>query len=332
MTISPPSVIAESGLSDARDSAEMLGMMMELTGSELDYARPRAVEFNSGLTGTRVHFTTGSGRNLTNGVVLAVEMGDGAADGLAMVLMLSSDYQSIEIEQSVAPMVETFRFIEADEAGGSSGGVKGILGIGGSPSPSDDEIVLSLDLTGDVESQSEVVIEALQDIDLIGTTGELLHSEEVLTTALTGELAVFNETRTREYSDFVIAALISYRPASDFGLCGFLSHMQGNPGSQDAAPLVYVGANEAYRLTVLQSGDVEEEFEIYESDEEYDFYSPHHLIMVVRDGQLTVFIDGVSELRDVELLYLPDAGERVSAGAALDNSCVMTDYWVYGVE
>ncbi|MBE2268615.1 MAG: hypothetical protein IAE80_10335 [Anaerolinea sp.] len=324
MTVSPPSVVETSTLSDAADTDELIDMMIDILAEQIDFERPRSVEFDSGLTGTRVYFSTGSGRDQTNGVIVAVDL-----DGRIAILLALGDPDPVDLLDSITPLIDTLRLGGGGKAGG---GLSGQIRIGGGGGTSGDLELTAYD-PSDIGSQWEAIVGELEDLDLIGTRGELLHEEEILLSATTEGMDTFSQTRTSEYHNFVIGALISYRPSNDESLfCGFLSNVAGNINSSDNIPLLFVGAGSDDSLIVLEGGEGDDDVEFFAADETYDWYDPVHLVMILNDDVLTVFVDGQPAITDYGLTFPPDEGTRVSAGVNLDSSCVMTGYFVYGAE
>ncbi|MFN8377892.1 MAG: hypothetical protein U0452_04400 [Anaerolineae bacterium] len=174
-------------------------------------------------------------------------------------------------------------------------------------------------------------VEAMQAHGLIGQEGELLWENAFVTTALGGPTYLPDESEST-YPNAAGGALLSFRPDDPNYICGILARTIGTSQPEQA---LLVGVDSAnYLLLVDLDNNREDSPTVTDMQTGVDFYGPQQINFVLRDNRVTVWVNGVLTLEDVPV-QLPEPNARGEAvpsysGALLQNSCVMTDAWVYG--
>ncbi len=310
-----PTTLEADGLLTARNNTtgEVLDAFLPLM--EFEFDEPEDLASSSRLDGVRADFSRASLRDadLESAFVVALDVDD----EIIVVIAFSRQLEMDELEDAVFDIARTFEFGDFEPT---------------NPPLVQTRIETDLpDLTqaaggGDSERTYRKAIAELEDLDLIPADGELLLNEELLSSGFQEGLTLY-EDDPFEGAEFVMAALISFRPVSDEDvLCGLLSRVTVDRRGREEASL-FVGFDRDSQVVAFESerGNDERHETIIESG--IDIYSPNHLLVVVRDETLTAFLNGIPIIDGWELEQ-PLADETLF-GTYMDPSCVMTGQWVW---
>lgn len=181
------------------------------------------------------------------------------------------------------------------------------------------------------DATPQSVLSELIALELVTDDGDSQAEVDFLSTAETGEFYLPEETES-QYANVAGGALMSFRPAEENAICGFL--VRGVLDEGELEQVLFIGVDTAYTGLILDYPSFEDPEAPYVTQAEtgISFYEPHYLTYVLRDGLLTVWVDGSPILADVEInISDPEQGESAgNIGAQLERSCVMTSFWAYG--
>jgi hypothetical protein len=136
----------------------------------------------------------------------------------------------------------------------------------------------------------------------------------------------------RPHLDYIIAGELNFRPSEteDIESCALLSRIQTT--GQYATSFMLVGFTNEGEPFFVDTPDESSTPTIDISSDEFDLEEPHHFIIVVRDDELQVFIDGELALESDELS--PREG---TYGIGLNTTgfgarCEVNNLWIYELD
>lgn len=305
MVILLPSLLeAQNALTARVDSADELLDNLLNSSSSLEVEDPEPIESPleeiAPVSGLRANLTEGwlSERNLADGYLLVIELDD----SFVVMLIGSSNVTGRLLDGQVFLLVSTFEF--------------------GSFEPTEAAVRENREAAG--------IIDTLREKELVPSGGELLISEDFLASGSEGLFELF-EGAPYTGTDFVLAADISFRPFEGVPpYCGLLTRVEPSGRGTDG-PGLFIGWDADSQVVLYDNDDPPPQGDlIVEEKTPVDIYSPHRLIAVLVDGELTVFVDGASIIEG-EKLKLPRLTEdETFFGLSMNPSCVMTSVWVWG--
>lgn len=196
-----------------------------------------------------------------------------------------------------------------------------------SRSKDDDETPSSLE-NYDLDWQDAV--EELQDLGLIGTGGSLVFLEN--SAFFTGQGYFFTPLgRSNPYADIVMAAEIEFTNSTlaEYEECSLLARLVDS-GGQTVNTYLQVGIdNEAFVFYFDTEGD--EDTQIYEFTEtNLDLKNPIHLLFILQDEMLTVYVNGELTFDKVETNDERSGTYGIALlGKGRDARCDGSNIWVY---
>jgi hypothetical protein len=305
--IFPPALLESGGLVPTKSAVTLLEDFIVRGNDNFTFKEPEAVEE---LSAARADFDIHleSFVETTSSFAVAVYNDELAA----MLLCYGEEIDPDELEQLV------FAIAQSMEVGtfARHGDVSGEL-----PTLTDY-------LTGEIENEWTQAIAELERLDLIPEEGTLLLNEPMLFSALESGLIVYEESAS-EYSEFVMAGLISLRPLNegDFVFCGLTTFLSGD--KDDPSGFLMVGPTSEDEIVVLESHASSDEPHFIRRESPVDFYSPNHVLYIVRNQQVTVFVNGEAIIEHWPISFEPE--QTVYAGTNMEPGCVMTSVWAYGL-
>lgn len=310
LLISPPNVLVDVGLLDEINPSPetLMDDFMALTGEQFEYQEITEFELDSGQKALRSDFTSDSEgfASVTAAFLVAVEVND----TFVLVAALGEGVNAETLETAAYTIAGTFRYGEFARPGEVTGELP----------------TLQHYIGEDLDSGWEEAVTELESLGLISEGGELVFAEEWLVTAMNPGLSI-DEDSASSHRNFVIAALISFRPEDGNAVCGLLARVTLGE-DDDLASFVFVGVTPNDSLFVLESGG-DEEPRVFEAETGVRFHDPQHLLAIVRDDHLTVFVNGEGVIENWPLERAV-AADDVLVGTNLESSCVMTSVWAYG--
>jgi hypothetical protein len=190
-----------------------------------------------------------------------------------------------------------------------------------------DALVLE-DAFGDAED----AIAELEDLGLISDEGTLLFEEEMMGSALNST----EMPETYEGGNIVMAALISWRPVEgvdgEYFVCGLIAQSPTDDMDSTKGAMLIVGfdSDSAVAMVEFDLADVDNSiFDVAET--EVNIHDPQHILMIVQDDTLMVFVNGELLVED-NTLEMTTGTDEFFAGYLLDPGCVMTGVWAYSFE
>lgn len=177
--------------------------------------------------------------------------------------------------------------------------------------------------------EAEETMQALRENELVPPGGSLLLSESILRSGSSGAFEVFAEAPFRG-SDFVLSADISFRPFEGVPpYCGLLARLE----AESDGPGLFIGWDADSQVVIYASDDPPPKGELLiEQPTSVDIFTPHRLLVIWLDGELTAVVDGEPVIED-QRLRLPELQtEETFFGMAMNPSCVMSSVWVWGWE
>jgi hypothetical protein len=177
-------------------------------------------------------------------------------------------------------------------------------------------------------------IAELQTLMLVSEGGEVIYDHDILMSGMQEGFTI-DPNSASGYDSVAMAGRISLRPLQEgaFAICGLVSRASGS-ASDDLSDFLIVGPTADGRMIALENDASADERHLIERESPVDFHDPQHVLYIVREKRLTVFVNGEALIEDWPL-RLPDEGDDVSyetlyIGANLDPGCVMTGVWAYG--
>ncbi|MBL8155424.1 MAG: hypothetical protein JNM70_14665 [Anaerolineae bacterium] len=305
MVILLPSQLEASNVLTARvDSAdELLDNLLRTSGGlEVDDPEPieSPLEDIAPVSGLRANLTQSwlRERDLADGYLLVIELDD----SFVVMLVGSSNVTGRMLDGQVFLLVSTFEF--------------------GSFEPAEPAVREN--------REAAEIIDGLRGEEIIPSGGELLISEDFLASGSEGLFELFENARYTG-TDFVVAADISFRPFEGVPpYCGLLTRVEPDGRGTDG-PGLFIGWDADSQVVLYDNDDPPPRGDlILEQKTSVDIFTPHRLIAVLVDGELTVFVDGESIIEG-ENLRLPRLTEdETFFGVSMNPSCVMTGVWVWG--
>jgi hypothetical protein len=305
--IFPPELLENGGFIPTRSAVTLLDAFIERGSGDFTFEEPEAVE---GLSAARADFEIHieSFIETTSSFALAIY-----SDELAtMLLCYGEEIDPDELEQLVFAIAQTMEVGTFAHVGDVSG----------------DLPVLTDYATGDTEDEGADAIAELERLELIPEGGTLLLNEPLLFSALESGILVDEESAS-EYSEFVMAGLISLRPIEegDFVFCGLITFVTGN--TDDPSAFLMVGPTSEDEIIVLESHASDPEPHFIRRESPVDFYAPNHVLYIIRDQKVTVFVNGEALIENWPISFEPE--QTVYTGTNMERGCVMTGVWTYGL-
>jgi hypothetical protein len=172
-------------------------------------------------------------------------------------------------------------------------------------------------------------IDEMIELGLVTEDGELLETNEMMSTSITGDFNLPDDSMNT-YPNVAGGALVSFRPAEGSFACGFAIRFEAQ--GPTIQRVLFAGITPDNQVIVLDDVGGPEEY-FFDLPRDIDFYNPHFISYVFRDGLLTVWVDGEPVVTNLELAppAVNEDGEAPESqtGTILQNSCVMTSHWVY---
>lgn len=176
------------------------------------------------------------------------------------------------------------------------------------------------DYAGDLDD----AIFELEDLELIGKEGfQLLNNLQPVIIGQGDWLVWLDGLRGRLYfGDVVIAGTLDFQPADERGEenCTLMSRVD----YLESGHSLYVGLNNDGNVFYNDSSGFDDEAEL-----ELDLSKPHHILLIVADDRLTVFVNGELIFDQVEV---DERGGGYALGMSGNESatrCETQDVWVY---
>jgi hypothetical protein len=329
LVIFPPNGLDGSRLLDNRIE-EVMENVIDFTSDGLSYEDEiEEVELDSGREALRVEIDevlVEGGENLAfeSSFLLVTEVEDSFAAILSISFRSVNDRELTEVVYTIADSFEIGRFDPPGE-----GGQKG---EGDVPNPNVGDLPTLRDY-GKMRQNTadwQAVIAELEDFDLIPRQGELLYTEELLSTSMNGVYTEDNAVGSRS-ADVVMGAVMSFRPPEEENICGFVARSTFDRRGRVEASL-YVGVNAENEVILMETGPDLEEPNTFAIESPVDFYSPNHLMFIAYDQMVSVWINGVPFIAEFELLQDNADFEEVFVGTDLQMSCVMSAMFAYAIE
>ncbi|MBE0690454.1 MAG: hypothetical protein IH587_10085 [Anaerolineae bacterium] len=204
------------------------------------------------------------------------------------------------------------------------------------PGPEDDYSDITeayQDYSGEVDD-AESLIEGLSGIGLIEGDGELLFTTHTATEFL-GDSGHGEAT----YVNYAMGALTSVRelPDGTLGICTFITRGIGNieGGIEQAVGVILTSDDQIRILELVPNRSTPRTTSAdYPESGSATLYSPHYVLVVVKDDTVSVWIDAQLYIDSWELENeLPEDGEYAEPVLTTVNpepGCVMTSLWGYG--
>jgi hypothetical protein len=304
LTIWTPIYLENIELLDAAtDSAEELAEDFITFFETLDLGDPEPYEAALfPLEGIRADFSQSwlNERNLTDGyvVVLAID------DRYVIVIALSSGINDVGLDAQVELLAATFETGDFEPTSPATG--------------SNEEVA--------------AFMEGLVDDDWVPRGGDLLLYEEVLQSGSEGLNTLFDDMPYTG-TDFVFSAVISFRPFEGVDLyCGVLSRVEPSRSGRDE-PGLFIGWDADSRVVAYATDNPPPDGDLLLRERtSVDIFTPHTLLALYVDGELTLVVDGEVEV-ERETLDVPRIrADETFFGLNMNPSCVMTEFWVWGWE
>lgn len=314
-----PLVLERDGFRAAKyQPADLINIYMNRLGdrTEVDESAPFA-ERNDLLVAHYIMHDDNSGAT-GEGLILVMTL----ANSYVMVDIAADDLASKDLELTITELVDTFTINEA--------ALRVQLLADRLATLNDDRLTLN--------GPWEEAIATLAEHGFIATGGRRVLAEDMLMSAF-DEGANFDLDSEHPAGDFVIAGTISWRvmQEGDFVVCGLLSRItELDTDSLFDSDFLMVAPTSDDMVLIAENEGRAEEPRIVLEESPVDFTVPHHLLYIVRDQTLTIFVDGELLLENLSLTLPTDDNdpryETVYAGTLLTTSCVMTNVWAYAVD
>lgn len=305
MVVLLPSLLEAQGILTARvDSADELLDNLLSSSSSLAVDDPEPIksplEDIAPVSGLRANLTKSwlSERNLIDGYLLVIEL----EDSFVVMLVGSSNVTGRLLDAQVFLLVSTFEF--------------------GSFEPTEP--------AGRENREAAGIIDTLRERELVPSGGELLISQDMLASGSEGLFELF-EDAPYAGTDFVLAADISFRPFEGVPpYCGLLTRVEPSGRGTDG-PGLFIGWDADSQVVLYDNDDPPPKGDlILEEKTSVDIFTPHRLIAVLVDGELTVFVDGESIIEQEKLKLPRLTKDETLFGVSMNPSCVMTSVWMWG--
>ncbi|MBZ0302549.1 MAG: hypothetical protein K8J31_22580, partial [Anaerolineae bacterium] len=314
LVITPPDVLNQMVLVPAEEDAQetLIDSLAGAFDENFSFAPSEPVP---GLNALRADFAATTLPDATSAFIMVVELDE----GFALVLAIDQSDDPAAFEQTVIAIAQSFEVGTFARAGDPTGQLP----------------ILALYQPGNDEVEWSDAIAELERLDLIPPGGALLYNQSVLIGAVQDGL-IFNPDSAWDQVDVVMAGRISLRPKedADFAICGLVSRTTG-PATDVLSDFLIVGPTSDGRIVALENDASANERHLIERASPVDFHDPQHILYLVRQNRLTVFVNGEALIEDWPLqLPGPDDAtlyETVRVGTQLDPGCVMTGVWAYGL-
>jgi hypothetical protein len=173
-------------------------------------------------------------------------------------------------------------------------------------------------------------IAELQDIGLIGTGGTLVFNER--TAFFNGQGSFYTPlARNSPFRDIVMAAEIDYTASNALELetCAIMAGVQTNGGSTTNTYLEigFTNAQDFYVLDLVNG----EAMTIEVLQENVNLNVPHHVLAVIQDGLITVYLDGELIADAIPMEERAGTYGIALSGKGVGASCRGNNIWVYQV-
>lgn len=176
----------------------------------------------------------------------------------------------------------------------------------------------------------EDAIAELQDLGLIGTGGSLVFEED--RAFFTGQGYFFTPLgRNAPHADIVMAGQIEFTSASttDYEECALLARVV-DEGSDTVNIYLQVGINNDEDVFYVDAGGTEDTFLYQPIPARLDLSEPHHILFILIDESLTIYVDGELYVDRAEINDERTGTYGIALGGAnRDSRCEGTNIWVY---
>lgn len=284
---------------DARNAERAIDQLIDNNaGTEFEFEDPFEIEL-MGEEAWRVDYTSPG----FTGFSIAFEFDDNV---LLLDAGVFDDRLRSRDEDDLLEVIATLR--PADEDSGSSGG----------------DVI---ETAADLEAGDDIVDELI-DLDLVGDDGDFIFEEDEI------EEDTEDLPESYEGGNIAIGAVISYEQPDDdeYYVCGFLAQSTTDDMNEEEGALLITALDrDGFLVTFdLDIADIEgSNFEAHEAD--FDIEDENHLLMLVENDEVAVYINGELVLEGWELDFSAGDDERF-AGFIADMGCTMTDVWAYAWE
>jgi hypothetical protein len=303
-TVWSPIYMENAGILTSRtDSAQELleDFVTDFEALELDDPEPYEPNLFP-LEGVQANFSTSwlEERGLIDGYILALEVDD----SYVMVIALSSGIGGTGLDAQVELLAATFAIGEFEPTSPAT-------------SPADDVTAF---------------MDGLAEDDWVPPGGDLLLYEAALQSGPEGQYTLFEDSPYTG-TDFVFSAVISFRPFEEADpYCGVLTRVEPTRSGRDE-PGLFLGWDADSRLVAYATDDAPPDGDLLLRERtSVDIFTPHTLLALYVDGELTLVVDGEVEV-EREALDLPRIrADETFFGVNMNPSCVMTEFWVWGWE
>ncbi len=317
ITIMTPATLDFIGgsLLDAKSAKEVMSAFIASAGPGFTFGEPVKVVLPSGTVGYRAALTVNNetGNSVAEGFALTVPV---SADAFAIIYGIPTGMDEADLKMLVYQVAESFEVGEFVVPGAVTGNLPSLRLIGAGGSADD----------------WRPAIAELRRLDLVPAGGEAVFGEDMRIYGLQPGLYIDPDSSS-EYQDFAMAALISLRviQPDDLVLCGLMTRVTQTKADNLNTFLV-VAATESNTILVMNRYTPAADPFVYETGPvAANFHDPQHLLYIVRDNELTVFVNGEAVIEALPLPIMPPSTEPVLAGVNLDRDCVMTGIWAYGL-
>ena len=238
---------------------------------------------------------------------------------------VEDDRLSRNEEQLILEVLSTLQPIDS---GRQSGGTRGEpRDITGGTRDTGDGLVLE-----DAFDDAADAIAELEDLGLISGEGTLLFEEDMLVSALNAT----EMPETYEGGNIVMSALVSWRRVEgddgEYYVCGLIAQSPTDDLDATKGALLIVAFDSDSDVAMVELDLANFDNSVFDyAEPDINIHDPQHILMIVQDDVLTVFVNGEMVVEGNEL-ELATGDDEFFAGYVLDNGCVMTGVWAYTFE
>lgn len=186
----------------------------------------------------------------------------------------------------------------------------------------------------DYDRDYEVAIAELQALELIPIGGELIFGPTSANRFGAGSWFIPLAAR-RAQTNFVMAGDILFTVGSgrDITMCVLTSRLTNTSiyGSDDYINIGFDNYGEVFVHDLFDSSS-DSGYSIEVADLDLDFEVPHHLLFIMLDEAVTVFVDGELALEDVEVEARPGSFGLALGGGSATTRCDGTNIWIWELD
>jgi hypothetical protein len=181
----------------------------------------------------------------------------------------------------------------------------------------------------DEDASGEDIVEELIDLGLVSEDGDFLFEEDEI------DEGVFDFAEGYEGGNVVMAGWLSIELAEDdedYRYCTFIAKSTTDDPEDSEGVMLIVGFDSIGDLMAYEY-DIEDEdnssFEDFDAGVDAD--EENHVLMIVQDDELSVFVNGEEIVSGWELIATA-GDDELFTGFVVGDGCSMTNVWAYSFE